>query len=378
MPLSYDWTALNAKIDAMTPGGNTNQTIGLQWGFQSLTAAPFTIPAKDPNYTYNQVIILLTDGLNTQNRLATTDAVGDRRPHRRRLATTSRRPASRSTPLQVNTDGDPTSTMLQQLRDRYRQVLHGDVGRRRSARSSTRSAPTCRSCASRSNSGDDFAEAGRLRRPHCVEFAGIRGKSERSRNKYRNPDVSHDWQHQQGWGLSPCRFVHSRCFRSFLQDRRGGVVPMFALAIIPVIGLVGAAVDYSRANSIRSGVQGALDATALAMARSAPTLTETELRRKASALFRGAVQPARGQEPHRHAAYTHDQRLEPDADGVRQHGHDVHARDGLHADQVGTRRRSNGATSACASRLRSTPPARWRAPARSMRSRPRPRTCSTS
>src|SRR6267154_1328757 len=48
MPLSYDWTALNVKIDAMTPGGNTNQTIGLQWGFQSLTAAPFTIPAKDP------------------------------------------------------------------------------------------------------------------------------------------------------------------------------------------------------------------------------------------------------------------------------------------------------------------------------------------
>ena len=30
MPLSYDWTALNAKIDAMTPTGNTNVTIGLQ------------------------------------------------------------------------------------------------------------------------------------------------------------------------------------------------------------------------------------------------------------------------------------------------------------------------------------------------------------
>ena len=38
----------------------------------------------------------------------------------------------------------------------------------------------------------------------------------------------------------------------FLKDRRGGVAPMFALAIIPVIGFVGAAIDYSRANSVRS------------------------------------------------------------------------------------------------------------------------------
>jgi len=64
--LSYDWTALNSKIDDMTPDGNTNQTIGLQWGFQSLTASPFTIPAKDANYTYNEIIILLTDGENTE------------------------------------------------------------------------------------------------------------------------------------------------------------------------------------------------------------------------------------------------------------------------------------------------------------------------
>jgi len=31
MALSYDWTALNKKIDAMQPDGNTNQAIGLQW-----------------------------------------------------------------------------------------------------------------------------------------------------------------------------------------------------------------------------------------------------------------------------------------------------------------------------------------------------------
>ena len=30
MPLSTDWTAMHTKIDAMTPTGNTNVTIGLQ------------------------------------------------------------------------------------------------------------------------------------------------------------------------------------------------------------------------------------------------------------------------------------------------------------------------------------------------------------
>ena len=36
--LSNDWTALSSKIDDMQPNGNTNQAIGLQMGWQSLTA----------------------------------------------------------------------------------------------------------------------------------------------------------------------------------------------------------------------------------------------------------------------------------------------------------------------------------------------------
>ena len=36
---------LNAKIDAMTPAGNTNVTIGLTWGFQVLSPnEPFNAP----------------------------------------------------------------------------------------------------------------------------------------------------------------------------------------------------------------------------------------------------------------------------------------------------------------------------------------------
>ena len=37
MPLSSDWTALNSKVDAMTPTGNTNVTIGLQMAWQTLS-----------------------------------------------------------------------------------------------------------------------------------------------------------------------------------------------------------------------------------------------------------------------------------------------------------------------------------------------------
>lgn len=69
MGLSYDWTGMNSLVNNMTANGNTSQAIGLQLGWQSLVGGgPFTAPAMDPNYTYSQIIILPTDGLNTQNR----------------------------------------------------------------------------------------------------------------------------------------------------------------------------------------------------------------------------------------------------------------------------------------------------------------------
>ena len=73
--------------------------------------------------------------------------------------------------------------------------------------------------------------------------------------------------------------------RRFLKDRRGSVAPMFALAIVPVIGLTGAAIDYSRANSVKVAMQAALDSTSLAMAKLAPTLTTAQLQAQANAYF---------------------------------------------------------------------------------------------
>src|SRR5947209_9372886 len=74
-------------------------------------------------------------------------------------------------------------------------------------------------------------------------------------------------------------------FSRFFADRRGNVAAIFALAIVPVIGLVGMAVDYSRGNSMKAAVQAALDATALAMARTAPNLTAAQLQQQSSDMF---------------------------------------------------------------------------------------------
>ncbi len=115
MGLSYDWTALDNKVDAMSPNGSTNQAIGLQWAWQSLTSAPFTIPAQTPGKIYKQAIILLSDGLNTQDRwygngYNTSTQVDARQQI---LCTNIKNAGVTIYTVQVNTSGDPTSTLLQ-------------------------------------------------------------------------------------------------------------------------------------------------------------------------------------------------------------------------------------------------------------------------
>ena len=72
----------------------------------------------------------------------------------------------------------------------------------------------------------------------------------------------------------------------FLNDRRGGAVPMFAFAVVPLIGVVGAAVDYSRASAARSAVLATLDATALMLSRDAANLTDAQISAKAESMFK--------------------------------------------------------------------------------------------
>jgi Flp pilus assembly protein TadG len=67
MPLSTDWTALNNKVDEMYPNGNTNVTIGLVWAWHALTTQiPYT-EANAPAANLDKVVIILTDGTNTES-----------------------------------------------------------------------------------------------------------------------------------------------------------------------------------------------------------------------------------------------------------------------------------------------------------------------
>ena len=112
MGLSYDWTSMNSLVNSMKASGNTNQAIGLQVGWMSLVGGgPFTAPAMDSNYTYQQVIILLTDGMNTQNRWYNNQSSIDTRQEK----TCDNIKAAGITlyTIQVNTGNDPTSTLLQ-------------------------------------------------------------------------------------------------------------------------------------------------------------------------------------------------------------------------------------------------------------------------
>jgi hypothetical protein len=95
----------------MEPTGNTNQGIGLAWAWMTLgTGTPFNAPAKDPNYTYKDAIILLSDGLNTQNRWYSNASQIDAR--QKILCDNAKAAGITIYTVHVNTGGDPTSQVL--------------------------------------------------------------------------------------------------------------------------------------------------------------------------------------------------------------------------------------------------------------------------
>jgi Flp pilus assembly protein TadG len=112
MGLSYSWTSMTSLVNNMSPNGNTDQAVGLQLGWMSLVGGgPFTVPAMQAGYTYSQIIILLTDGLNTQDRWYTDQSSIDAR---QQLTCNNIKAAGITLyTIQVNTGGDPTSTLLQ-------------------------------------------------------------------------------------------------------------------------------------------------------------------------------------------------------------------------------------------------------------------------
>ncbi|TWC05128.1 Flp pilus assembly protein TadG [Bradyrhizobium macuxiense] len=128
IPLSYDWTALKNAVNAMQPTGGTDQSVGIAWAWQSLlVGGPLNAPAEDSNTTYNRVIIILSDGLNTEDRWpdygdGSSQASGNPIDVRQALQCQNLQnardsggnPAYTIYTIQVNTStpADPTSTVL--------------------------------------------------------------------------------------------------------------------------------------------------------------------------------------------------------------------------------------------------------------------------
>lgn len=82
--------------------------------------------------------------------------------------------------------------------------------------------------------------------------------------------------------------------RRFGQDRNGTTAVLFGLAALPLMAMVGAAVDYSRAATEKTKMQLAADATALMLAREPRTASAGELQSRAAAIFANLYAPAPG------------------------------------------------------------------------------------
>jgi Flp pilus assembly protein TadG len=116
MGLSYNWSAMTSLVNNMTPEGGTNQNIGILMGWMSLAGVgPFTAPAEDPKYTYNHIIIVLSDGLNTWDRWYGDGSTHSTQVDARQALTCANIKAAGITiyTVQVNTDGEALSTILQ-------------------------------------------------------------------------------------------------------------------------------------------------------------------------------------------------------------------------------------------------------------------------
>src|SRR5450756_237101 len=73
--------------------------------------------------------------------------------------------------------------------------------------------------------------------------------------------------------------------RAFRVAHTGNVAITFAFATLPILAGVGAAVDYSRANSVKVAMQSALDSTALMISKEAAKDTTTQLQTNAEKYF---------------------------------------------------------------------------------------------
>jgi Flp pilus assembly protein TadG len=86
--------------------------------------------------------------------------------------------------------------------------------------------------------------------------------------------------------ISKCSFLRNLLWKFCVSDK-GNIAVLFAIAAVPILSFVGAAIDYTRANGARSSMQAALDSTALMVAKDLTdgNITTSQVDAKAQAYF---------------------------------------------------------------------------------------------
>lgn len=82
---------------------------------------------------------------------------------------------------------------------------------------------------------------------------------------------------------------------AFRRDEKAAVAIMFGLTLVPLIGLMGAAVDYGRSSSARADLQTAADAVALVLAKEAVHMTPAQYQALAETTLRANWSPRHGE-----------------------------------------------------------------------------------
>jgi hypothetical protein len=82
--------------------------------------------------------------------------------------------------------------------------------------------------------------------------------------------------------------------KRFADDRRGAVIVLFAFALVPLLALVGVAIDYSRSTRTLADLQSAVDGAALAAGKNTLDDSRRDITQTARAAFDAAFKPESG------------------------------------------------------------------------------------
>ena len=115
-----------------------------------------------------------------------------------------------------------------------------------------------------------------------------------------------------------------RAARRFIAGAQRQRRHHFRASLIPILGFAGAAVDYSRANSVKADMQAALDSAALMVSKNAATMSAAQIQTATQNAFLAAVHAAGRQQRPGHSELFEHRRLHRRGQRLGRHGHRFH------------------------------------------------------